>query len=283
MRIVEVKITPSMARDWLAIEPERNQRTLRQRNVEKILHAINTGDFRTTHQPVALDPGGYVLDGRHRLTAIAAQRKSVTCLVAYNADPATFDVIDTGASRSPGDSLKISGYNDVNVLGAATRQVLAYPSLINTESTLGSLTNNMTTRDILHALEDNEMGKVVQDALGPAHRVAKGIGRYGVRTSATAFIALIALYSKHGPEVQDEFFDRLSTGAELKEGSPILTLRNWLITERSSYSYSKISGTYRPTAFMVNAIRAWNDYVNNQDRHTFRMVHGRPGVMPEVE
>jgi hypothetical protein len=280
---VEVKITPSMARDWLSIEPERNQRTIRHRNVEKILHAIATGDFKMTHQPIALDPGGYVLDGRHRLTAIAAQRKTVTCLVAYNADPSTFDVIDTGASRSPGDSLKISGYNDVNVLGAATRQVLAYPQLINTESTLGSLTNSMTTRDIIHALEDPEIGKVVQDAVSPAHRVAKGIGRYGIRTSATSFIALVALYSKHGPDVQDEFFDKLTTGAELGERSPILTMRQWLISERSLYSYSKISGTWRPTAFLVNGIRAWNDYVNNQERQSFRMVHGRPGVMPEID
>jgi len=278
MRIEEVKISPAQAREWLAISPERNQRTIRQRNVAKILHAIESGEWKMTHQPIALDPTGFVLDGRHRLTAIGSQRKHVPSLVAFDADPETFGVIDTGANRSPSDSLKIAGYTDVNVLSASTRQILAFPEVVGTSSTLGSVTAYLTTADILIALNDPTVGKVIQDSIRPGYLISKGIGRYGLRTSATVLTGLIGLHSKHGPDTQAEFLSRLTEGDNLPKGSPILALRKWLIGD---HGYGSIMGTYRPTTFLANSIRVWNDYSAGRDRTN---VRHRPGIdtMPEI-
>lgn len=279
MRIEEVKITPAMAREWLLVSPERAQRSIRQRNVAKILHAIDTGEWKVTHQPIALDSTGFVLDGRHRLTAIAAQRKHVTSLVAFDADPASFGVIDTGAARSPGDSLKIAGYTDVNVLAAVTRQVLAYPEVIDTTATIGSAMVGMTTADLLIKLANDETGPAIRDALRPGYVVASQIGRYGMRTSASVLIALLALYSKHGPDTQTEFIDRLADGTNLTARSPILAFRRWLISDKG---YKAISGTYRATTFLANGIRSWNDYANQRER---QKIAYRPTIdhMPEVD
>lgn len=278
MRLEVVKITPAMAREWLAVSPERNQRTIKQRNVAKILHAIDTGEWKTTHQAIALDPTGFVLDGRHRLTAIAAQRKHVTALVAYDADPETFGVIDVGAARSPGDSLKIAGYTDVNVLAASCRQVLAYPEIVGTNSTLGSVTAGLTTADVLIALANPEIGKPIQDAIRPGYVISHEIGRYGLRTSASVLVAVIAIFTKHGPDTQAEFIARLGDGVNLNATSPIRAYRQWLIAEGG---YKAISGTYRPTVFLANGVRAWNDYAEGKQR---KAVRHRPGVdhMPEV-
>lgn len=279
MRVEEVKISPAMAREWLTVSPERNQRSVRQRNVAKILHAIESGEWKTTHQPIALDPTGFVLDGRHRLTAIAAQRKHVTSLVAYDADPESFGVIDTGAARSPGDSLRIAGYTDVNVLAAVTRQVLAYPEVIDTTSTLGSAMVGMTTADLLIKLANDETGPAIQNSLRPGYVISSQIGRYGMRTSASVLIALINLYSQQGPDTQEEFVNRLADGTNLSASSPILAFRKWLIADKG---YKAINGTYRPTTFLANGIRSWNDYANNRNRQAVRY---RPGVdhMPEVD
>lgn len=278
MHVEEVKITPAMAREWLAVSPERAQRVINQRNVAKILHAIETGEWKTTHQGIALDSTGFVLDGRHRLTAIAAQRKHVTCLVAFDADPETFGVIDTGRARSPGDSLRIAGYTDVNVLAASTRQVLAYPEIVGTNSTLGSVTASMTTADVLIALANPELGKAIQDALRPGYVISHEIGRYGLRTTACALVSVIAIYTKHGPDTQAEFIARLADGVNLNATSSIRAYRQWLIAEGG---YKSISGTYRPTVAMANGIRAWNDYAEDRPR---KSVRHRPGIdhMPEV-
>jgi hypothetical protein len=276
-RIVPMRITPQQAREWLAVSPERNQRTLKQRNINKLLHAIETGDWKMTHQPIALDPTGYVLDGRHRLTAIASQRKHVASLVAFDADPDTFGVIDTGAVRSPGDSLKIAGYTDVNVLAATTRQVLAYPEVVNTSTRLSQPAWAMTTVDILEALDDPEIGKVVQESIRSGYMIAKEFGRYGMRTSSTVLIAVIAIHSEKGPSAQEEFLDRVVDGVNLEAGSPILAFRKWLISD----AYYKTSPAWRPTIFLANGIKSWNDYVTQTDRFQLRF---RPGTdyMPEV-
>jgi len=279
MRIEEVKISPQQAREWLAIEPERVQRTLRKRNLAKLKHAIDAGEWRLTHQAIAIAPNGFVLDGRHRLTAIGSQRKHVTAMVAFDSDPATFDAIDTGAARSPADTLKVAGYTDVNVLAAAARQVKAYPDIMGTTNTLTTVTNPMTSTEVLAAVEDPDMGKIVQDAISPGHRIAGGVGRYGYRTSATALVALINLYSQAGEDTRLEFVVRLADGAHLEPSSPILALRRWIITETG---YPRIIGTYRTTAAMVAGIRAWNNYAAGKPRESIRY---RPGVdvMPEID
>ena len=279
MRVEEVKITPAMAREWLLVSPERNQRAIRQRNVAKILHAIDTGEWRMTHQPIALDPTGFVLDGRHRLTAIAAQRKHVASLVAYDADPLTFGVIDTGAARSPGDTLRIAGYTDVNVLAAVTRQVLAYPEIIDTTATLGSAMVGMTTADILIKLTNDETGPAIQESLRPGYVIASQVGRYGMRTSCSVLVALLTLYSKHGPDTQTEFIERLADGTNLGPRSPILVFRKWLISDKG---YRAVSGTYKATNFLANGIRSWNDYANGRERQA---VKYRPTIdhMPEID
>ena len=278
MRVEEVKISPAMAREWLAVSPDRPQRSIQQRNVAKILHAIETGEWKVTHQAIALDPTGFVLDGRHRLTAIAAQRKHVTCLVAFDADPESFGVIDVGKARTPGMSLRIAGYHDVNVLAASTRQVLAYPEVVGTNSTLGSVAAGLTTADVLIALANPEVGKYIQDSIRPGYAVAKEIGRFGLRSSATALISVIGIYTKHGPDAQTEFALRLGDGVNLNATSPIRAYRQWLIAEGG---YKSISGTYRQTVFLSNGIRAWNDYAEGRAR---KAVRHRPGVdhMPEV-
>jgi len=281
MRIEEVKITPQQARDWLAIPSPRPTRTLRQRNVRKIMHAIENGDWKVTWQAIALAPEGWVIDGRHRLTAIGGQRKHVTSLVAFDADPDTYAVADTGASRSPGDVLKVAGFTDVNVLSAATRQVIAYPFIVGTASTLGSITNEMTNADVLTALEDPEIGKTIEQMVRPGNNAANLIGRYGMRTSMTVLMAVVALYTSHGVDTQEEFFARLADGAHLGTESPIYTFRRWITSDSSSNSYYAISGSYRPTAFLSVGIRCWNDYVTGQDRHSIRWKEHRE-TMPEV-
>lgn len=278
IKFVFVKVTPQMAREWLAIEPHFTPRTIRQRNVGKILHAVNEGDWKPNHHAIALAPDGSVLDGRHRLTAIGSQRKHVYTWVAYDCDPNTFDTMDGGASRSPGDTLKTAGFNDVNVLSAATRQVIAYPEIIGTPSTLGSITGQMTNTDIRNALEDPSIGKSVQEALRPGHVISKGIGRYGTRTSATVLTSVISLYTAQSEDLQEEFASRLGDGLHLDVGSPILAMRNWLLQPGG---YQKTTGTYRPTAFLYCGLKCWNDYVNGEERHNVRYRPSRD-IMPEV-
>lgn len=280
MRIEEVKISPAMAREWLAVGPERPRRTIRHSTLHKLRHALEAGEWKLTHQPIALERGtGFVLDGRHRLTVIAEQRRHIPSLVAFDAEPDTYAVIDTGTARSPGDALRTAGYANVNVLSAAARQTHAYPLVVGTADTLDSKTGRMTSSEILTIVGDPEIGKTVQDSVTPGTRIANEVGRYGWKTNAVALLSVIALYSDHGEDTQHEFADSLGTGANLDPHSPILAFRRWLIL---SSGFEAHRHHYRRTAAMALGIQAWNDYAAGRERQAQRFTPGTTR-MPEVE
>lgn len=281
MRIEEIKISPAMAREWLAVEPDRPMRGLRSSTLSKIRHAIDSGEWRLTHQPIALDKNGFVLDGRHRLTVIAEQRKHVPSLVAFDADPETYTVIDTGATRSPGDTLRLAGYTDVNVLAAAARQTHAYPLVVGTADTLDSRSGRMTSAEILAIVASPDVGKAVQDAASPGTHLANAVGRYGWRSSAVVLVAVIGLYTEQGEATQHEFIESVANGANLPVDSPILAYRRWLMLESGFIS---MRHNYRRTASLANGIKAWNAWINGEERHN-NSTRYREGntLMPEVQ
>lgn len=282
IRFELVKITPQMAREWLAIEPLFPPRTLRQRNVGKILHSIDESEWKVNHHAIALAPDGSVLDGRHRLTAIASQRKHVWCWVAFDCDPDTFDTMDNGASRSPGDTLKTAGYNDVNVLSAVTRQALAYEAVVGTTGTLGSITSKMTNTEIKRALDEPEVGKPILAAMRSGGIVAKGVGRYGVRTSATVLIAVIARHTSAGEDTQQEFHERLTDGAMLPATSPVHKFREWVTSANPKNSHQGIAGTYQQTAFLALGAQSWNNYIAGEELEKPLRYNPTRTEMPEI-
>lgn len=105
MRIEEMVVTPDQARDWLHMNG-RN-RVLRRTLVRQLEAAIRRGEWKMTHQPIALDREGVLLDGQHRLHAILLSGVACRSLVAFDAERETFDCIDIGAKRSLGDVLSL--------------------------------------------------------------------------------------------------------------------------------------------------------------------------------
>src|SRR5215831_4798996 len=65
MKTTLERLTPAIARNWLA--HNKNNRAIRASHVETLRAAFARGEFVTTHQGVAFDTGGDLLDGQHRL------------------------------------------------------------------------------------------------------------------------------------------------------------------------------------------------------------------------
>lgn len=103
-------VTPKLAREWL--KRNTNNRALRPSHMESLRVAFARGEFVTSHQGICFDSDGVLLDGQHRLSAIAAQDDGWNCkmLVTHGADRETvFMVVDAvQAKRSTADVLQIS-------------------------------------------------------------------------------------------------------------------------------------------------------------------------------
>jgi hypothetical protein len=105
-----VHINPALAREFLS--RNKNNRPFKKDHGASLSLAFARGEYRETHQGIAFDEDGNLLDGQHRLWAIAQQSDdfSVRMLVTYNLPRnQAWDAIDVyTARRTAADVLGIN-------------------------------------------------------------------------------------------------------------------------------------------------------------------------------
>ena len=120
-----VTMTPEWAGSILASQNNQN-RSVRPNAVKKIAAAILSGDWKVTHQGIAIGANGQLLDGQHRLNAIVAAGTPVDILLTTNCDPSSFDVLDCGVNRTAADALYLSGASLAPKSAAGLKYYLLY-------------------------------------------------------------------------------------------------------------------------------------------------------------
>lgn len=244
------------------VGPEEAERMLRkntrnrpviQRRVDDLVGSINNGDWKLTHQGIAVLPDGQILDGQHRLMAIARADKPVTIMVT-ELDEDVFDVIDTGRARTPRDVLALAGIPWAQRVPAAIRLVEHYRSPGSSQFMGGSqarLSNHM------YLVRAQEQPAFVEWA-PVAERAAVSMGRRGL---VTGLLAAMVVLEEDAPKLvssRTEFFNKIIDPVMLTETSPILALRRWLTVTVSEAPRG------RAQIAMYGTIRAWNAYVEQR-------------------
>lgn len=261
MRLEQIEMTPKQARSLLEASLGQKQRALANTRVERIAHAIVEGQWKLTHQAIALSPEGFILDGQHRLAAIARAGIPVQVMLAYDADPDTFDVIDTGAARTAANTLQVAGYANANGLSACSRMLLTYDKIVGTRISPKSATSKLTTADVIR-LMNSERGQLITDNQSDATALASAWGRYGSRSWIMAG-QVILREAGHSVEQLDTFNARLRDGAFLEPGSPILAYRRFVMSDTGLARISKDIKAYVALAVFL---KTFNAYVSGQER-----------------
>src|SRR5438552_7073950 len=94
--------------------------------VRAFAEAMRRGDWLVTHQGIAFDTNGVLVDGQHRLAAVIEADLPVEMTVFSEVEPDTFDVLDTGKRRNAADVLAIEGEKSTTMLAAMVRAVWLY-------------------------------------------------------------------------------------------------------------------------------------------------------------
>ena len=273
MRLSVEKLTPSGAEKLLIASAHQRQRSMQQTRVTQYARLMREGQWRVTHQPIAIDASGTLIDGQHRVAAVAASgvESGVEMLIAYDADPETFDLIDTGRPRSPAQSLAIAGYGNTNVLSAAARYYMVYLFMEGGTRIPGpDIRGRFTAHDILRFMESPAGERLLAEERNAA-RIAKALGRYGVTTWLAAVLAIL-----RGTEpesvTREEFLEKLETGTMLAAGSPILALRRWISSETG---YVRTRRDVAGYIGMANVVKAWNAFITQEPVMvaSFKMGH----------
>jgi hypothetical protein len=125
VRIEKVAITPDKALEWLATND--GNRPVSMSRVRQLARDMIDGVFELTHQGIAFDAEGRLIDGQHRLWAVAESKKTVTMFVCWGLKrQEVVHYIDDGRPRSMADKLGYGGIDTNKRIVSIVRTMLMH-------------------------------------------------------------------------------------------------------------------------------------------------------------
>lgn len=103
-------VTPQLAKEYL--KHNVRNRTVKVGEVESIARDIKRGDYRLTHQGIAFDTEGTLIDGQQRLLAVIMANQPIQILVTKDVDKDAVSAIDRGTTRSVRDSMMMGNIGE---------------------------------------------------------------------------------------------------------------------------------------------------------------------------
>jgi hypothetical protein len=115
IRTETIRVTPEIAKSWLT----RNviNRALSEKHVDDLVWEVKNGKWKLTHQGIAFNVLGELIDGQHRLHAIIRANLPMDVRVTFNVEGGYDSPIDNGRVRRVHDILRCSS-RDVAICNA---------------------------------------------------------------------------------------------------------------------------------------------------------------------
>ncbi|MCZ7456697.1 hypothetical protein [Streptomyces sp. WMMC940] len=246
MQMEVLHVSPESAAEWLT--RNTNNRPLSKSAVQQLCGQIQRGEWQLTHQGIAFDEDGVLIDGQHRLAAIVKAGIAVPLTVTYDVPRASFTVMDTGRKRTGRDALALAGETNAVHLAAALRGLHLYLNAPNSAWSGGA---SVTSNDQLLTMLGEHPG--IREAL--QHGIA--LNR-GCRITVTA--ASIGWYvtTRARPDIdQTSWEEGIVTGARLEPGDPRLTLRNTMLGLATGKAHRRRDDSREHLLYYLKAWNAW--------------------------
>jgi hypothetical protein len=267
------EITPARAESFL--KKNKNNRPVKVSNILKLKNDLQQGNFKLTHQGIALDWEGNLLDGQHRLMAIVESGVTASMYVTYNCDPDIFKVIDSGSTRNTNDVLKLLGVTNYSTVASGIRLILWAWDRYAAQSSITprKIYKTYTTTNAETAEFYTEHAGVL-DSLTHQARALRKQNACLMQSSILAFLFLVMEKQKSVIKAHD-FIQRVAVGANLQNGSVELALSKFI-----NIRHLDLQG-YKKGEFMLMAyIKAFNRYLAGDSLLLFRM--GSTDTMPVI-
>jgi hypothetical protein len=213
-----LEVTPQLAAEWL--EQNENNRPITWNYVAQLARDIKAGRFPCTHQGIAFDTNGKLIDGQHRLWAILEADTPVRIRVFFNESPEYIAHIDGNRPRRAAERMTIC-----QTLGTVRSDELAA-----LRGMVGGLAIDYKRRT-LH--EEMELLELHRSALLFAHENIPGKKPAGIANCMIRAVVARAWYCMTDHHLLCRFCEVLRTGVSLGESEQVIVLlRNQLIDLR---------------------------------------------------
>lgn len=121
------KIGPDKAYAYL--ETMTGNRNVRQRNIDYLAAQMKAGLWRRTHQGIAFDAEGHLIDGQHRMWAVIESGVTIETMVTRGVAAEDVAVVDGGLARDFNDVAHYSGWELDNNQATIAKILVLGPGL----------------------------------------------------------------------------------------------------------------------------------------------------------
>lgn len=233
-------IGPQEAQKILA--KTRENRPIRRGWVLFLADQIRRKQWQATHQGIAIDSEGYLIDGQHRLLAVIESGQAIGLLITRGLDKSAYHNIDCGLSRTTGDRLKLLSDPKSNQI--ACSMVRSYVVATQPKPKAGRVPIDQI-ENIFLSMSD-EFAGVAESFRSPI----PGLTRCDVG-------AALVCYMTKQKNRAEEFVEQYLSGEGMKKGEAPMALRDALFTRR--IGYGQIHGAYWKTIFATQAHASGRD------------------------
>lgn len=231
----EIKnITPEWASKILA-EKNAGNRPINRVHVESLAKEMLRGKWKLNGDTICLNDER-LIDGQHRLSAVALSGVTIQAFVIYGLSSDVFDTKDVGKKRSAGDTLGVIGEANASRMAAALVMVDKYMTSRADKSVVYS---NTEIKELLQKYSG------LRYCMNTAHKL-RGL------IQPSVLDACHYLFRQKDEKLADEFVEKITFGTDMSEGSPWYVLRERLMA--NSLAKAKLSKAY----IMALCIKAWN-------------------------
>ena len=260
-----VLVTPKMANDWL-LTNNRN-RNLSKVRVAKIVEDIINYRWQYNGESIKFDINGNLIDGQHRLSAIAQSGLTLPLLVVNNLPTESQQTIDLGRPRSLNDIvniLNIPHSSKVAAIGNMVLQLENFPNIIWSERSIA--TKSRATDFITSKTSQLVAAAILSSNVYRAFHLRESVyGTFAYKVKESKNYAMF-----------DLFHQGLVEGANLSHGDPRLALRNQIMR-----SPVLGNGRWQSQQQLAWTIKAWNGFIENKSMT--RMRFGQDNLpMPTI-
>lgn len=258
-RTGRMTITPKLADAWLKRRNKGN-RHISPDVVKRYAEAMREGRWIVTHQGMAFDANGNLVDGQHRLSACVESQTTIEVMVTTGVPRETFAVMDTGRRRHASQLIDVRHRTTV----AAAARIISYISgmLPPGTSAHGHVVPNKVDNDVILQVVDDwpELA-----ALAPSVSAAYG----AARIQQSAHLAVVA-QAHRGPYRHRlaPWFQGITTGAGLAADDPRLVVRNRFLQGGDI----KGAGSTRMARSYLLVVKAWNAYATDKPIRMLKVV-----------
>lgn len=242
-------IDPTLARAYLAKNIDNNRNPMVDR-ISRMVRDMLSGDWISTADPIKFNADDKLIDGQHRLRAIIESKTTQRFLVARDLDENAVYVIDTGATRTAAQALKIATGGEMH--SAATVVAIAQVVHAYDSGILVHAASNFSTKDRMTNAEAIEYIGLNKEALEIAQRMAAWV-RKNAPLPESVLGAAYFILARIDAEAASMFFGRIREGsAGFTVSDPVTTLTRRLYQDK--INQRRVS----PALALYYILRSWN-------------------------